>query len=249
MLKLKHIYKSFALQSIKPILNNISLSLEKGDFCVVIGSNGSGKSTLLKTILGDYLPDRGRIWLNKKNITHLPAYKRARNISCVFQDVLNGTVSDMTVMENLSLAFIREHGATFRTYKKNQPIFKEHLRLLNMGLENHLATFTRNLSGGQRQAIAFIMATLGSPDLLLLDEHCSALDPKSSHHIMESTMHIIEKFNITTLMVTHNLRDAIKYGNRLIMMYQGKIVLDVKDQAKQNLSTDKLLSLFHQHEE
>lgn len=249
MLKVKNLYKSFALQSAKPILNNISLSLEKGDFCIIIGSNGSGKSTLLKTILGIYTPDQGKIWLDQKDITPYPVYKRAKYMSCVFQDILNGTISDMTVMENLSLAWMRGRSATFRTHKKNLQLFSERLALLNMHLENYLHTPTQNLSGGQRQAIAFIMATLHSPHLLLLDEHCSALDPKSSHHIMESTSQMIERFNITTLMVTHNLKDAVKFGNRLIMMHQGKIVLDVRDEAKRALTTDKLLALFHQHED
>lgn len=249
MLTLEHIYKLFRLQSSKPVLNDISLSLEEGEFCVIIGSNGSGKSTLLKTILGEHQPDTGNVWLKGKNITRQPIYKRAKNISCVFQDVLRGTISDLTVMENLSLAYIRERSATLRTHRKNEALFKEHLSRLNMGLEDRLYTPTSNLSGGQRQAIAFTMATLRSPNLLLLDEHCSALDPKSSKHIMERTAHIIKQSNITTLMVTHNMRDAVAHGDRLIMLHQGKIVLDVKGAEKQRLNTEALLTLFHQHED
>jgi putative ABC transport system ATP-binding protein len=249
MLKLANITKSFNVQQARPVLDNLSLSLNKGEFCVVIGSNGSGKSTLLKTILGEYQPDKGSIELNGKNITRTPVHQRAKHISCVFQDVLRGTVSDMTVMENLSLANMRVRSATFKSHKKSQTFFKERLSLLNMGLENRLHTEAFDLSGGQRQAIAFTMATLQNPDLLLLDEHCSALDPKSSQHIMDSTTRIIEQSHITTLMVTHNLRDAIAHGTRLIMLHQGKIVLDVRGDEKEQLTTEQLLALFHQHED
>ncbi|MDF3055347.1 MAG: transporter ATP-binding protein, partial [Gammaproteobacteria bacterium] len=174
MLILKNIHKSFRLQNARPVLDNISFTLQKGEFCMMIGSNGSGKSTLLKTILGEHLPDKGNIQLNQHDITRLPIYKRAKHISCVFQDILQGTVSNMTVMENLSLAFMRERSATLSTHTKNQALFIERLRLLNMGLEHRLHSPAADLSGGQRQAIAFTMATLHSPYLLHLDEHCSA---------------------------------------------------------------------------
>jgi len=249
MLRINDLYKSFALQSPKPILQGISITLEKGDFCVVIGSNGSGKSTLLKTILGEYLADHGEIFLNNQNISRLPMYLRAQKISCVFQDVLRGTIGEMTVAENLSLALMRERHATLTSHNKHNDLFMQRLSLLNMGLEKYLRTPTQSLSGGQRQAIAFIMATLCPPELLLLDEHCSALDPKSSQHIMASTAQIIQQLNISTLMVTHNLRDAVKYGNRLVMIHRGKIVFDVCGTAKNLLTTELLLNLFHEYED
>lgn len=248
MLQIINLSHCFAGQS-HPVLNNISLTLKKGDFCIVIGSNGSGKSTFLKTLSGEYMPDSGKIFLNEKNITNQSIYQRAKNISCVFQDVLRGTISDMTVAENLSLAQMRTGNASFKSYRQHQHLFQERLAFLNMGLEKYLNTFCSSLSGGQRQAIAFIMATLHSPNLLLLDEHCSALDPKSSHHIMENTAALIAQFQITTLMVTHNLSDALKYGNRLLMIHQGKIVFDVSGAAKQALTMEHLLQLFHNYED
>jgi len=248
MLQVSHLYQSFPSQS-QPVLNDISLTLQKGDFCVIIGSNGSGKSTFLKALLGEYFPDQGEIYLNNHNITRIPLYQRAQNISCVFQDVTRGTIADMTVAENLSLAQMRARNATFKSYYHYQQLFAERLAFLNMGLEQYLQMICGSLSGGQRQAIAFIMATLHSPALLLLDEHCSALDPKSSQHIMENTASLIAKLQITTLMVTHNLRDALKYGNRLLMIHQGKIVFDVSGAEKQKLTMEYLLNLFHTHED
>lgn len=248
MLKITNLHQSFPGQT-QPILRGISLSLNAGDFCIIIGSNGSGKSTLLKTLLGEYTPDAGEIQLQQKNITRLPLYQRAKHISCVFQDVLRGTVADLSVAENLSLAFIRAKTATFKPYNQHQTLFNERLAFLQMGLENYLHAPCATLSGGQRQAVAFVMATLHLPDLLLLDEHCSALDPKSSQHIMSSTAEFIAQFRITTLMVTHNLRDALKYGNRLLMLHQGRIVFDVSGAEKQRLTMEHLLSLFHRHED
>ncbi len=248
MLQITNLYQSFPGQP-APILRGISLALQPGDFCVIIGSNGSGKSTFLKTLLGEYTPDKGKIVLNGRNVTRLPLYRRAKQISCVFQDVLRGTISDMTVAENLSLAFIRTKTASFKFYNQHQALFTQRLAYLNMGLERYLSTRCATLSGGQRQAVAFVMATLHSPDLLLLDEHCSALDPKSSHHIMQTTANFIAQHHITTLMVTHNLHDALHYGNRLIMIHQGRIVFDVSGAEKQQLTLEQLLALFHQHED
>lgn len=248
MLQINNLSQSFPGQS-HPILDNISLTLKKGDFCVIIGSNGSGKSTFLKALLGENFPDSGEIFLNGKNITREPLYQRAKNISCVFQDVLRGTISDMTVAENLSLAQMRARSASLKSYLPHQHLFTQRLVFLEMGLEKHFHTLCGSLSGGQRQAVAFIMATLHAPDLLLLDEHCSALDPKSSHHIMENTAALIEQLQITTLMVTHNLRDALKYGNRLLMIHQGKIVFDVSEAEKKLLTMERLLQLFHDHED
>lgn len=248
MLQINQLQHTFPGQS-SPVLHDISLSLQAGEFCIIIGSNGSGKSTLLKTLLGEYIPDVGSIYLNNNNITQLPLYQRAKYISCVFQDVLRGTVSAMTVAENLSLSYMRSRSASLKPYHQYQELFKQRLAYLHMGLENYLSTPCASLSGGQRQAIAFIMATLHSPDLLLLDEHCSALDPKSSRHIMESTAQFIAEFHITTLMVTHNLRDALTYGSRLIMVHQGRIVFDVNGAEKQALTLQRLLDLFHRHED
>jgi len=248
MLTIQHLSHTFPGQP-APILHNLSLSLAEGDFCVIIGSNGSGKSTLLKTLLGEYIPQRGEIQLANKNITALPLYQRANYISCVFQDVSRGSISEMTVAENLSLALMRTRQARYKPYKKHRLLFHSHLAQLKMGLENHLDTPCQALSGGQRQAVAFAMATLCPPQLLLLDEHCSALDPKSSAHIMTSTAAFIAQTRITTLMVTHNLQDALRYGNRLLMLHQGQIVCDVQSEEKQRLSLAHLLQLFHQHED
>lgn len=248
MLKIQHLTQSFPGQP-SPVLNNLSLALEAGDFCVVIGSNGSGKSTLLKTLLGEYPTKVGNIFLHDKNISHQPLYQRAKNISAVFQDVLRGTIAEMTVAENLNLALMRTRKATFKPYTKHHALFARHLSHLQMGLENYLDTPCQSLSGGQRQAVAFAMATLHSPRLLLLDEHCSALDPKSSRHIMENTAQFIQRFAITTLMVTHNIRDALTYGNRLVMLHQGEIVFEASGVDKQRLSKEYVLQLFHRHED
>ncbi len=248
MLQIKNLSKTFAGHS-QPTLSSISLTLQTGDFCMVIGSNGSGKSTLLKILLGEYAADTGKIRLGDQDIFKQPLYQRGKYISGVFQDVVRGTIADMTVSENLSLAYMRGRKATFGSYRQYQHVFMQHLSSLQMDLEKKLNTLCRELSGGQRQAIAFTMATLHSPQLLLLDEHCSALDPKSSQHIMESTAQLIQQKNITTLMVTHHLPDAIKHGNRLIMIHKGNIVFDVSGTEKKALTITQLLQRFHHHED
>ena len=252
MLQLKNIRKSFANGSGMPILKGINLSIRPKDFCVIIGGNGSGKSTLLKIILGVLKPDAGNVYLNQIKMTDTPLSQRITDIRCVFQNLDQGSIAQMTVEENLQLAL----QSTKETFKQKQPhlrtFFQNHLSTIDVGLEDRLDHPCSHLSGGQRQALAFAMATLSSPRVLLLDEHCSALDPKSAQKIMSATSTFIENHEITTLMVTHNLREALHYGNRLIMLHQGTIVLNVEGDDKKKLSTDCLFELFVQnttHEE
>ncbi len=248
MLCLKNISKSFP-SVFEPVLKNINLELKTGDFCVVIGSNGSGKSTLIKTVSGEYSSDSGTLFLNNQNITNLSLHKRAKFISSVAQDVSKGVVQEMTLLENLALSQKRGYPATYSFYKRQSEFLREKVASLGLGLENYLHTPLSQLSGGQRQMIATLMATLNSPPLLLLDEHCSALDPKTQSMVMEYTADIINKQNITALMITHHLGDAIRYGNRLLMLHQGAVVLDVQDAQKQTLKISTLLDLFHRYED
>jgi len=242
MLELHNIYKSFSERS-RPVLNGVNLKLEKEEFCVLIGDNGSGKSTLIKSISGEHFPDSGLITLNGQNITYLPIHKRAKLISTVSQDINKGTVQSMTLFENLSLSYLRNKNASYACYQKHKEQLTEKIECL--GLKNYIDMPMSTLSGGQQQIIATIMATLSTPALLLLDEHCSALDPKASENLMKYTTKIIERLSITTLMITHNLNDAIRYGNRLIKMQDGKIVLDVKGNDKKNLTAQQLYDLFN----
>lgn len=248
MLQLNCIVKSFP-SKVTPILNGIDLTLERGDFCVVIGSNGSGKSTLLKTLSGEYTVDSGNITLNNKNISSSSIASRARYISSVSQDVTIGTTSELTLLENLCLSGLRGKNATFSLFDRHEAILKEKMAALKLGLENYLHTPLIALSGGQRQMIATIMALHSHPQLLLLDEHCSALDPKTQLKVMAYTNEMISKQEMTTLMITHHLSDAIRYGNRLIMLADGKIVLDLNAVQKQTITVNELIDLFHTYED
>ncbi|WP_427339436.1 ABC transporter ATP-binding protein [Caloranaerobacter sp. DY30410] len=248
MLELINISKTFNPNNINEnqIFKNLSLKIDKGDFICIIGSNGAGKSTLLNVISGKIQIDEGNINLNGKDITKETEVVRCKKISRIFQDPSMGTIPSMTVFENLSMAMNKgkKFDFSFLVNKKNEQFFKNILRELDLELENKLYTKVCHLSGGQRQCLSLIMASLTKPDLLLLDEHTAALDPKTSEIVMNITDKIIKEKNLTALMVTHNMNYALKYGNRLIMMHRGKIIMDVTGDEKKNLTREKLLSLF-----
>jgi len=248
MLRVNGITKVFNARTIneKVALHNVNFTLEKGDFTTLIGSNGSGKSTLLNCIAGVYSADRGSIVIDGLDVTKFCEYKRAAVLGRVFQDPMMGTASDMAIEENLALALRRgqRRGLRWRITNKEREQYRELLKKLGLGLENRLSIKVGLLSGGQRQALTLLMATLKKPKLLLLDEHAAALDPRTAKEVMKLTDRIIEEDNLTTLMVTHNMRDAINHGNRLMMMYEGKIILDIKDKEKKKLTIEDLLVRF-----
>ena len=227
-------------------LSCVDLQVKKGDFISIIGSNGAGKSTLLNCVAGVYPINKGKIWLNGREITVLPEYKRANFIGRVFQDPLLGTSPEMTIEENLSLALSKSKNMSLKWGLNNEKrnIIKIKLKKVELGLEDRLSTKVKLLSGGQRQSLTLLMATLADPELLLLDEHTAALDPATAIKIKNLTVELIKENNITTLMVTHNMKDAINMGNRLIMMDNGKIILDIRGSEKKKLTIKKLLNLF-----
>ncbi len=249
LLRLNNLNKGFtnSFGETKQIFKNLNFHMEKGDFVSVIGSNGAGKSTLFNLIMGNTELDNGEIIISNKNIGNFPKYKRNSFMSKVYQNPSFGTSPSMTVFENLSMADNKgeKFGLTFGLNKKRKTFYKETLAELDLGLEKQLDTKAGSLSGGQRQCLALIMATLKKPDILLLDEHTAALDPKTSKIIMKKTNDIVIKEKIATIMITHNLQDAIDYGNRLIMLHEGNIILDIDKEEKNNLSVEKLLELFN----
>jgi len=248
MLKIENISKTFAKGTIneKRALNNISLVLNDGDFVTVIGSNGAGKSTLLNAIAGSFMVDEGNISIDDIDITKKPEFKRASYIGRVFQDPMMGTASDMWIEENLALAKRRGSKRFLKPgiTNKEREEYKEILKSFDLNLEDRLTSKVGLLSGGQRQALTLLMATLQKPKLLLLDEHTAALDPKTASKVLELTNKIVNENKLTTFMVTHNMKDALKYGNRLIMMDQGKIILDVSGKDKEKLEVKDLLKMF-----
>ncbi len=248
MLEIRNISKTFNKGTVneKQALSNLSLTLEDGDFVTVIGGNGAGKSTLLNAIAGTWYVDRGKIILDGQDLTRIPEYKRAAFLGRVFQDPMKGTAPDMEIAENLSIAARRgKKRRLVRGIRKNERSeYREILSQLELGLEDRLSTKVGTLSGGQRQALTLLMASLNKPKLLLLDEHTAALDPKTAAKVLELTDKIVKKDNLTTLMITHNMRDAIKHGNRLIMMHEGKVAVDIRGEEKQNLTIEQLLELF-----
>ena len=248
MLNISDVEKTFNPGTIneKKALNGINLHLAKGDFVTVIGGNGAGKSTMLNMIAGVYPVDCGSIVIDGVDITHLPEYKRAKYLGRVFQDPMTGTAADMQIEENLALAARRGKRRTLRAgiTSKERAEYKELLKILGLGLENRLTAKVGLLSGGQRQALTLLMATLKKPKLLLLDEHTAALDPKTAKKVLEITDEIVSKDNLTTLMITHNMHDAIEYGNRLIMMHEGNVIIDVEGEEKKKLTVEDLLALF-----
>ena len=248
MLDVKNIYKTFNAGTVnqKTALNGASLHLAPGDFVTVIGGNGAGKSTLLNAVAGTWLVDEGSITIDGIDVTHLPEHKRAQYIGRVFQDPMMGTAATMQIEENLALALRRGKPRTLKIgiTAKEREDYKEMLKILDLGLEERLTSKVGLLSGGQRQALTLLMATLVKPKLLLLDEHTAALDPKTAAKVLDATQKIVERDNLTTLMITHNMRDAIAYGNRLIMMHEGRIVVDVSGEEKKHLSVEQLMALF-----
>ena len=248
MLKLAHISKTFNRGTIneKRALQELSLHLASGDFVTVIGGNGAGKSTLLNAVAGVWPVDSGSILIDGENVTGMPEYQRARLIGRVFQDPMMGTAPNMQIEENLALALRRgqKRGLKWGVTNAEREAYREKLATLGLGLEDRLTAKVGLLSGGQRQALTLLMATLQQPKLLLLDEHTAALDPKTAAKVLEVTERIVTRSNLTTLMITHNMRDAITYGNRLIMMYDGHVVVDVAGEEKKNLTVEQLLGLF-----
>jgi len=227
-------------------LDDVSLTLEKGEFVTLIGGNGAGKSTLMNAISGLFLVDSGRITLDGKDITFLPEYKRARDIGRLFQDPMRGTAPNMTIAENLALAYGRAARTPFRIGigKKMLVAFREKLATLDLGLEDRLKTNMGLLSGGQRQAVTLLMATICTPKLLMLDEHTAALDPATADKVLRLTKEIIQKDKITTIMITHHMASALEMGNRTIMFDNGKIVLDVQGEARQGMTVQSLTERF-----
>lgn len=249
MISIENGNKYFHKGSINEVfaLNEINLTIQEGDFITIIGSNGAGKSTLLNSIAGSFFLDSGSIKVNDQDVTGWPEYKRARLISRVFQDPLLGTCPSATIEQNMALAKKRGQWRGFSSgvKKKDRPFFKESLKQLDLGLENRLLDKVGLLSGGQRQALTMLMATMIKPEVLLLDEHIAALDPKTANQILMLTEKIVSQQNLTTLMITHNMKHAIEYGNRLIMLHQGRIISDVTAEEKKNLTVDDLLQKFY----
>lgn len=250
MLEIKEIYKTFNVGTIneKSALNGLSLKLNEGDFVTVIGGNGAGKSTLLNALAGVWKVDEGDIFIDDIKVTKMSEYKRAKFLGRVFQDPMLGTVATMQIDENLALAARRGkvRGLGRGITKAEKEKYKDALKILGLGLENRMSTKVGLLSGGQRQAITLLMATLQKPRLLLLDEHTAALDPKTAAKVLETTNAIVAENKLTTLMITHNMKDAIANGNRLIMMNNGEIILDISGEEKQKLTVEDLLKKFAQ---
>ena len=248
MLEIINLHKTFNPGTVneKTALDGVSLTLGDGDFVSVIGGNGAGKSTLLNAVAGTWLVDSGTIAIDGVNVTRLPEHKRARFIGRVFQDPMMGTAATMQIEENLALALRRGKRRTLRVgiTAAEREQYRELLKILDLGLEERLTTKVGLLSGGQRQALTLLMATLQKPKLLLLDEHTAALDPKTAAKVLDTTERIIQRDHLTTLMITHNMRDAIAHGNRLIMMYDGRIVVDISGEEKRRLTVEDLLALF-----
>ncbi|MBD3948989.1 ATP-binding cassette domain-containing protein [Tuanshanicoccus lijuaniae] len=247
-LTLTNIHKSFAVGTVNEnhVLKGIDLVINKGDFITVIGGNGAGKSTLLNTISGNHTPDRGSVHIGSEDVTRWSTAKRSAKIGYVFQDPRMGTAKRLTIQENMALAYRRglKRGLRWGVKKMEKSLMKERLATLGLGLENRLETEVDFLSGGQRQALTLLMATLRQPDLLLLDEHTAALDPKTSQMVLSLTEKIISEQELTALMITHNMEDALKYGNRLIMLHQGRIVVDINKEEKASMNVVDLLNLF-----
>lgn len=228
-----------------PALDQVGFTLNAGDFCVLLGSNGSGKSTLLRVIMGDLTPQSGQIFLGGRDITSLPPYARAKWVSAVTQDVAAGTAGALTLLENLALGAARGKGASWGLYAQERATLKAAICAFDLDWEAYGDRPLSGLSGGQRQRVALAIATLKTPELLLLDEHCSALDPRTQKEVMTATGEMIAACGMTTLMITHNLEDALHYGNRLMVMRAGRLVLDVEGASKIALTSAHLMALFH----
>lgn len=250
MLELSHISKTFAAATPDEhkVFDDFSLRIDDGEFVSVIGSNGSGKTTLLNFVCGSLAVDSGSIFFDGNDITAMPEYRRAKKIGRVFQDPKIGTCADLTILENMALADNKNKsfGLTSAVNPKRISYYKDLLAECEMGLENRLGTKVGSLSGGQRQALALVIANMTDLDMLILDEHTAALDPRSSETIMELTDRFVRSSGLTTLMVTHNLRFALAYGTRIIMMHEGKCVLDLRGEEKKNAKMEDILKIFNQ---
>lgn len=248
MLELNNITKRFNVGTVdeSTIFDNFSFKVNEGEFVSIIGSNGSGKTTLLNLVCGSYKPDSGSIVFNGNDITNVSEFKRAKIIGRVFQEPKVGTCADLTILENMALADAKNthFGLKKCVNKRRIDYYKSLLEQCDMGLENRLGTQVGSLSGGQRQALALVIANMTDIELLILDEHIAALDPKSSERVMELTQALVEKNKITTMMVTHNLRFAVEYGSRLVMMHEGKVMLDLSGEDKKNAKVEDLLKIF-----
>ena len=250
MLDIQNIYKTFNPGTVneKTALNGLSLHLDEGDFVTVIGGNGAGKSTMLNAVAGVWPVDEGKIMIDGADVTRLSEHQRAKYIGRVFQDPMTGTAATMQIEENLALAARRGKPRTLRTgiTRKEREEYKELLKTLDLGLENRLTARVGLLSGGQRQALTLLMATMNRPKLLLLDEHTAALDPKTALKVLTLSAKLVEENHLTALMITHNMKDAIKYGNRLIMMHEGRVIYDVSGEEKRQLHVSDLLKKFEE---
>ena len=248
MLKIENVCKTFNAGTVneKKALQNLNLHLKPGEFVTVIGGNGAGKSTMLNATAGVFGVESGKITIDGVDVTHLPEYKRAKYIGRVFQDPMMGTAANMWIEENLALAARRGKPRTLRSgiTKAEREEYREALKILDLGLEDRMTSKVGLLSGGQRQALTLLMATLQKPKLLLLDEHTAALDPKTADKVLETTNEIVSGSNLTTLMITHNMKDALRLGNRLIMMDAGRIIYDVSGEEKKHLTVKDLLEKF-----
>lgn len=248
LLEIKDITKVFGEGTVneKVALNSVSLTLREGDFVTVIGNNGAGKSTLLNCIAGVYAIDKGSIVLDDKDITRLPEHKRARWMGRVFQDPLKGTAFDMTIEENLAIAYYKNksRGLGPGITSKDRELFREKLSMLEMGLEDKMTQKVKLLSGGQRQALTLFMAAITEPKLLLLDEHTAALDPAAASKVLALTDRCAEDPKLCTLMITHNMKDALKHGNRTILMKDGRIVMDISGEEREQMTVEKLIEKF-----
>ena len=245
MLKISHISKTFNPGTVneKKAIEDLSLELKQGDFATIIGSNGAGKSTLFNAICGDFLTDTGSIELDNKDITFMPQHARARSIGRLYQDPMRGTAPGMTIEENLALA-AGKGGGLSHTTRQEKERFREELKKLDIGLEERMSHPVGLLSGGQRQALTLLMATMNPPKLLLLDEHTAALDPGTAEKVLNLTRRIVEEHQLTCLMITHNMQSAIELGNRILMMDSGNIVLDIGGEEKKNMTVEGLLEKF-----
>ncbi|MCL2364028.1 MAG: ATP-binding cassette domain-containing protein [Defluviitaleaceae bacterium] len=248
MLRFENVSKTFhaGTPNERIALDDVNLFLPKGDFVTIVGGNGAGKTTLMNAVSGVFLADSGRIVLDEQDITFLPEYKRARHIGRLFQDPMKGSAPNMTILENLTLAYRQAEGLRFRIGigKALTQFFREKLAQLDLGLENRLKTKMGLLSGGQRQAVTLMMATLSTPKLLMLDEHTAALDPATADKVLRLTQEIIQRDQITTLMVTHDIPSALALGNRTIMLQNGKVVLDITGEERRALTVEKLIAMF-----
>ncbi len=248
MLDIVQVEKSFNIGTVneKKALQNLNFHMNDGEFVTVIGGNGAGKSTMLNVITGVYKPEGGKIFLDGQDITYLEEWQRAKYLGRVFQDPMMGTAANMQIEENLALAYRRtkKRGLSWGISEKEKEYYRQSLARLDLGLEDRMTAKVGLLSGGQRQAVTLLMATLQKPKLLLLDEHTAALDPKTAEKVLDLTRELIEEEHLTTIMITHNMRDAIRMGTRLVMMHQGRIVYSVAGEEKKNLKVEDLLQKF-----